>query len=116
MIVGIQGSRNFDDYTIFLRGMGVALRSLPEGDKEFTVLSAGPTNINAFGQEFSNINERSLKAYGIKIRFRKVPPKWLEDNVKTLGYLLYFSKPKETLPSIVDKAEAKDIEVGIYRY
>lgn len=118
MIVGIQGNRNFEDYSIFLRGMGVALRTMNKDgeDKEFIVYSAGPFRVNDFALEFLNVNERSLKAYGIKTRFIKVPPKWLVENVKKLDYVLYFGKPKESLPEIVKVAEAKDIEVGVYRY
>lgn len=118
MIVAIQGSRNFDDYSIFLRGIGVALRTLNEKqeDKEFIVYSAGPFRINEFALEFLNVNERSLKAYGVKTKLMKVPPKWLVDNVSKIDYLLYFGKPKESLPEIVDAAEAKDIQVGVYRY
>jgi hypothetical protein len=118
MIVAIQGSKNFDDYAIFLRGIGVALRTLngKQDDKEFVVYSAGPFRINDYIIEFLNVNERSLKAYGVKAKLVKVPPKWLVDNVSKIDYLLYFGKPKESLPEIVDAAEAKDIEVGIYRY
>lgn len=116
MIVAIQGTKSFDDYAIFLRAMGTALRSLADDDSEITIYSAGPVNINEFGLEFSNISERSLKARGIKIKFIKVPPTWLETNIKSIDYLAYFSKPKEPVSKLVDLADAKDIEVGVYRY
>jgi hypothetical protein len=116
MLVAIQGTRTFDDYAIFLRAMGTALRSIPENDTEFVIYSAGPANINQFGLEFSNVSERSLKARGIKIKFIKVPPSWLETNIKSIDYLAYFSKPKEPVSKLVDLADAKDIEVGVYRY
>ena len=116
MIVAIQGTKSFNDYNIFLRGLGTVLRSLPEDDKEFIIHSVGPTQINSFALGFANITEDSLKAKGIKIRFKKVPLGWLEDHVHTVDYVLYFSKPKEALSSLVKKAEAKDIEVGVYRY
>ena len=116
MIVAMQGSKNFNDYAIFLRAMGTVLSQLDEEDKEFLIFSAGPVNINALGMEFSNVSERSLKARGIKIRFTKVPPSWIENNMSIINHFLYFSKPKETLSPLVDLAEAKDVEVGIYRY
>lgn len=116
MIVAIQGTRAFNDYTIFLRAMGTALKSLPEDDKEFFVFSAGPVNINEFGLEFMNINERSMKGYGIRTKFVKVPPSWIEENIHNIGYFAYFSKPKEPLSKQVELADAKDIEVGVYRY
>jgi hypothetical protein len=33
-----------------------------------------------------------------------------------MNYLAFFSKPKEPVTDIVKAAEAKDIEVGVYRY
>jgi len=116
MIVAIQGTKKFDDYNVFLRAMGVALSSIPEGDAEFTIASAGPLNINQMGLEFSNVSERSLKARGIKIKLIKVPPSWIKENIHSIGYFAFFSKPKETVSELVDLAEAKDIEVGVYRY
>lgn len=116
MIVGVQGTRNFNEYNIFLRAMGTALSSMEESDQEFIIYSVGPTNINSMAMEFSNISERSLKARGIRIRMQRVPAKWMKENVKELDYLAFFSKPKEPVTDIVEAAEAKDIEVGIYRY
>ena len=116
MIVALQGTRNFSDYTIFLRGMGTALSMLPEGDTEINIYSAGPAQINSFGMEFSNISERSLKARGIKIKFIKIPPSWIKNNIHTIDYFVYFSKPKESLSELVELADSKNIEVGVYRY
>ena len=116
MIVAIHGSRSFNDYNIFLRAMHTALTQLPEHDKMITIMSAGPAQINSFGQEFSNITERSLKARGIKIKIVKIPPSWIKDNLNEINYLAYFSKPKESLPEIIELADAKDIEVGVYRF
>lgn len=116
MMVGIQGTKNFNDYNIFLRAMGTALSLMPQNDQEFLVFSAGPHNINSMGLEFVNVSERSFKARGLKTKFVKVPPSWIENNIHDIGYFAYFSKPKEPLSKIVDLAEAKDIEVGVYRY
>ena len=117
MIVAIQGSKGFNDYQVFLRGIGTALKELTDSEnKEFFIFTAGPKNINEFVHEFMNVNERSLKAYGVKAKIVKVPPSWIETNLNKIDYFLYFSKPKETLPAIVAAADAKDIEVGVYRY
>lgn len=116
MIVGIQGSKAFEDYNVFLRAMGVALSSLPEGDTSILVASAGPLNINQMAMEFVNISERSLKARSIKIKLIKVPPSWIKENIHDVNYFAYFSKPKEPISELVDLAEAKDVEVGVYRY
>ena len=116
MIVVIQGTRNFSDYNIFLRAMGTALSSMDKEDNEFLIFSAGPVNINTMGLEFANVSERSLKARGIKIKLTKVPPSWVKQNMKDVDYLAFFSKPKEPVSELVELAEDKDKEVGIYRY
>lgn len=116
MIIAIQGTKSFSDYTIFLRAMGTAMSDLKPEDKEILIYSAGPYQINAMGMEFSNVSERSLKARGIKIRFNKVPPSWLKQNITDIDYFAFFSKPKEPVSDIVTLAENKDIEIGIYRY
>lgn len=115
MIIGIQGSRNFNDYQVFLRAMGTALYDL-DGDKEFIILSAGPHKVNEMAMEFTNVSERSLKAKGIKTKVVKMPPKALKERIADLDYFAYFSLPKETPSDLVKEAEAKDIDVAIYRY
>jgi hypothetical protein len=116
MIIGIQGTKNFNDYTIFLRAMGTALTSMKDGDNEIVIYSAGPMQINAFAMEFSNISERSLKARGKKIKLNKIPPSWLLENIEKIDYVAYFSKPKEPLPDLVELAESHNVDVGVYRY
>lgn len=116
MILVIHGTREFNDYNIFLRGIGTALRDLEPEDKEFVVYSLGPNIINSFALEFMNINERSLKAYGIKPKFRKMPMSWAKENIHDIDYVLYFAAPKQPLSDLVRLAEAKDVEVGVYRY
>ena len=116
MIIGVQGSKNFEDYQIFLRAMGTALSMLDENDKEIVIHSAGPSNINAMSMEFSNIVERSMKARGIKIRMLKSPVGWMKENILDFDYFIYLSKPKENLSELADTAERKGIELGVYRY
>lgn len=116
MILVIQGTKGFNDYSVFLRAMGTAMTSLKDGDGSITIFSAGPMNINAMASEFSNVSERSLKARGIKIKLVKVPPTWIDKNLSIIDYFAYFSKPKEPLSSQVSAADEKDVEVGVYRY
>jgi hypothetical protein len=116
MIIAIQGTKSFTDYSVFLRAMGTAMSNLDENDKEVLIYSAGPYQINAMAQEFSNVSERSLKARGIKIKFNKIPPSWIENNIHDISYFAFFSKPKEPVSKLVDLADAKDVEVGVYRY
>lgn len=96
--------------------MGTAMSSMVSDDKEITIYAAGPAHINSMALEFSNVSERSLKARGIKIRTYKVPAKWLKENIRDVDYLAFFSKPKEPVSDLVEFAEAKDKEVGVYRY
>ena len=116
MIVGIQGTKAFDDYSIFLRAMGTAMSSMTEEDDQIYIYSAGPAKINSFATEFTNIVERSMKARGKKIRLIKVPPTWIAENMADIDYLAMFSKPKEPLSKLVEKAESHNVDVGVYRY
>lgn len=115
MIIGMHGSRNFNDYNVFLRAMGTALYDL-DGDTEFVILTAGPHRVNEMAMEFINISERSLKARGIKTKVVKMPPIALKERIHDLDFFIYFSLPKEPVSDLVHEAEKKDIEVAIYRY
>ena len=114
MIVAVQGTKNFDDYAVFLRGMGTALSSLPDGDTEFIIFSAGPLPTNQFVMEFLNVS--NWKARGIKAKMVKVPPSFIKERIHEVDHFLYFSKPKEPYTDLVDLADAKNIPVGVYRY
>lgn len=116
MIVAVQGSRSFDEYTIFLRAMGTALSMMEKDDDVFIIYAAGPVKINSMATEFVNVSERSLKARGIRARVKRVPASWLKDNMEDLNYFAYFSKPKEAVSELVDYAETINAEVGVYRY
>lgn len=115
MMVAIQGTKSFDDYSVFLRAMGTAMSSM-DGDEGITIFSAGPYQVNAMAMEFVNVSERSLKARGIKIKLVKIPPRWIEENISTIDYFAFFSKPKEPVSKLVDLADSKDVNVGVYRY
>lgn len=116
MIVAVQGSNSFDDYSVFLRAIGVALSSMPANDDAFYIYSAGPARINAMVSEFSNISEKGLKSRGKKLKNYKVAPSWLSENMESVNYFIYLSKPKESVSKLVSEAQLKNIEVGIYRY
>jgi hypothetical protein len=116
MILAVQGSHNFDQYEIFLNGIFRSLKNMSDDDSEILIYSAGPRRVNGMVMEFANVSERSLKGRGIKIKVRKVPPSWLEENIVDVDYLAYFSKPKEPESRLVKVAEAKDIPIGVYRY
>lgn len=116
MIVGVQGSRSFDDYQVFLRAMGVALSNANEEDPYFYIYTAGPAKINSMVMEFVNVSERSMKSRGKKIKMYKVPPSWIEENIQDFNYLAFLSTPNESVSKLVKEAEKQNIEVGIFRY
>ena len=60
MIVVVQGTNEFNDYSVFIRAMGVALSGMKDDDQEFAIYSVGPVRINAMVSEFSNLSERGM--------------------------------------------------------
>jgi hypothetical protein len=116
MIIAIQGTKNFDDYQVFLRAMRVALSELPEEDKSILILSAGPANVNSMGMEFTNISERSLRARGIRIQLRKVPPSIIDARLYEVDYFAFFCLKKEPTSRLFQEAEAKGVESHIYQF
>jgi len=116
MILAVQGTNSFDDYQVFLRAMGVAMSMMHKDDKELLIYSAGPVRINSMVSEFSGVSEKGFKARGMKIKFFKVPSSYIEENLEFVNYLAFFSKPKESATRLVQEAEAKNIEVGLFRY
>ena len=116
MIVAVQGTPEFNEYSVFLRAISVALSGMKEDDKEFIIYSVGPANINSFVSEFSNISEKGMKARGKKIKFYKVPSSWVEENIQYINYFAYLCKPKQKSSKLVGVAELNNVEVGIFQY
>ena len=116
MIVAVQGSKGFSDYTIFLRAMRTALYSMDDKDKDITILSAGPVKVNNMALEFSNVSENGLRARGIRIQTRRVPESLLKDKMKDVGYFAFFSKPGEPVSKMVEIADNLGVSAGVYTY
>jgi hypothetical protein len=116
MIVAVQGTKSFNDYSVFIRAMGVAMSGMQENDNEFVIYSVGPLSINNFVSEFSNLSERGMKARGKKIKFYNAAPSWLDQNMDQVNYFAFLSTPNEPKSKLVHKAESTNIEVGIFRY
>jgi hypothetical protein len=116
MIVAVQGTKEFNDYNVFLRAMSVALSGMKEPDNEFIVYSVGPAKVNNFVSEFCNLSERGMKARGKKIKFYNTAPSWLDTNIEQLNYFVFLSKPNEQKSKLVYAAELKNIEVGVFKY
>ncbi len=116
MNVVVQGTKEFNEYNIFLRAMGVAMSGMSKDDTDFNVYSVGPVKINSMVMEFVNLSERGMKARGMKIRFYKVPFSWVDENMEHINYFAFLSKPKESVSKLIANAELKGKEVGIFRY
>lgn len=116
MILGVQGTRSFNDYNIFLRSMHTALSDMAADDKAITIYAAGTANVNSMVTEFVNISERSLRSRGIKIKFLKLPPSVIQEKILELDYLVFLCKPGERTSELVEIAETNNIDVGIYRF
>jgi len=116
VIVGVQGTNSFDDYNVFLRSMGVALSGLKENDQDFYIYSAGPGNLNSMVMEFVNVSEKGMKNRGKKIKFYKVAPSWLSENMLDVNYFIYLSKEKENISKLVNEAKINNVDVGIFNY
>jgi hypothetical protein len=114
MNVGVQGTKEFSDYRVFLRAMGVALSGETKG--EFNVYTAGPAQINSFTVEFCNLSENSLKSRGIRVRHYKVPASYIEDRSKDFDYFAFFSTPNQRPSILTKKLEMSGVDVGIFRY
>lgn len=114
MNVAVQGTKEFSDYNVFMRAMGVALSSCH--DPEFNVYSAGPANINSYTAEFCNLSENSLKQRGIKVKFMKVPPSYIEDNMNAFDFFAFLSTPNQRPSKLVASAELAGVENAIFRY
>lgn len=114
MNVAVQGTKEFYDYTVFMRAMGVALSSC--SDDEFNVYTAGPAQVNSFTSEFCNLSENGLKRRGIKVRFYKVPPSYIEENIESFDYFAFLSTPNQRPSKLAATAELAGVETGIFRY
>lgn len=115
MIIAVEGSKTFDDYETFMRGMGVALSDLGKDDT-IEVWSAGPYKINSFTAAFCNSSENYLKQKGYRIKFSKVQQNWLAQNISVVDHYAYFSNPNERPSRLTAEAELANIDVSIYRY
>jgi hypothetical protein len=114
MNVAVQGTKEFSDYQVFMRAMGVALSSC--NDNEFNVYTAGPAQVNSYTSEFCNLSEDGLRRRGIKVRFFKVPPSFIQDNIDDFNYFAFLSSPNERPSKLTAAAELAGVETGIFRY
>lgn len=116
MKVVVQGTNEFNDYQIFLRAMGIALSSMHKDDEDYIVYSVGPSQVQSFVSEFCNVSEKGLKARGIKVKFYKTNPQWIEENINNINYFAYFSKPNQYISKLASLAQSKNVELNVFSY
>tara|TARA_R110000803_G_scaffold208395_2_gene277027 strand:- start:123 stop:467 length:345 start_codon:yes stop_codon:yes gene_type:complete len=114
MNIVVQGTKEFSDYNVFMRAMGVALSGIK--DEEFNVYSVGPAKINSFTAEFCNISKNSLRQRGIKTKFYRVPQSFVEDRINTVDYVIFLSNTNQKPSKLVSYAELSGVDVGLFRY
>lgn len=114
MNIAVQGTKEFSDYNVFMRAMGVALSSCEDG--EFNVYSIGPAQINSFTSEFCNLSEEGLRRRGIRVKFFKVAPSWIEEKMSNMDYFVFLSTPNQRPSKLTAIAELLGVETGIFRY
>lgn len=114
MIIAVQGTKSFSDYETFMRAMGVAL-SQPNADNTIEVWSAGPHNVNNYTAAFCNSTENYLRQKGYRVSFKKLPARYIEDNISNVAYLAFFSSKNEKVSPLVASAELNSTEIGIFR-
>lgn len=116
MIIVAEGTRAFDNYELFIKGLTVAMSHIGE-DNYVQVWSLGPYKVNNFTAGFCNSSSNYLKGKGIKIRFSKVSYDWTKQNIDHINYYAFFSNPKEPLSKFANWIQHKEgIEIGIFRF
>lgn len=116
MIVGVQGTPNFNNYNIFLRAMAVALSELKDSEKEFYLYSVGPANVNDMAMEFVNLSERGMRSRGKSIKLFRVTPQWLEKNIDSFDHFAFVANPKERVSNLVSLSKSKNINTNVYNF
>lgn len=115
MKVLVQGSKEFDDYSVFMRAMSVALSSLGE-DKTFEVWAVGPKRTNNLVLEFMNISEEGMANRGINAKVYFPALSWVDTNMKTVDYFIYLSNPGERGTRLLALAERYNVESAHFNY
>ena len=114
MNIVVQGTKNFIDYNVFLRSMGVVLSNFK--DSEFNIYTVGPAQVNSFTAEFCNRSENSFRQRGIKTKFYKVSQEYVQDNMSQFNHFIFLSAPNEKISRLAATADLSGVEVSIFRY
>jgi len=121
MNIVVNGTDKFQDYATFMRAVVVAIDECvsPE-DKKINLYSVGGYKTNQFTAEFINRSERYLKQKGIRPRFMIIPKRDAVEKFDEYDFdmVLFLSGKKENpevLDNLVGAAQARDVDVRIYK-
>lgn len=121
MNIVVNGTDKFQDYATFMRAVVVAIdECLNPEDKKINLYSVGGYKTNQFTAEFINRSERYLKQKGIRPRFMIIPKRDAVEKFDEYDFdmVLFLSGKKETpevLDNLVGAAQARDVDVRIYK-
>lgn len=121
MKVVIQGTKGFDTYELFLRGMHHVILNRAEGDNEIIFYAGGTANINDMLLGFVNITEKTMKSNGVKAKIVRLPPSEIKKKILEVDKVLFFCRPKEPISPLIKYFQDKDPEttsdfVSIWRF
>jgi len=115
MIIAVEGTKSFKDYDVFTRAMGVALSNI-NNDRVIEIWSAGPHNVNNFTAAFCNITENYLRQKGVKISFKKLPSKYIEERLSEIEYFAFLATKNDSKSKLTVIAELNGVETGVFRF
>lgn len=118
MMVVVQATNEFKDYTVFLRAMGVILSCMSQDDNELAIYAVGSkdSKVAEFAMEFCNVSEKGMKLRGKKISMYKTTDAWINEYLKQMNYFAFFSNTKQSTSSLAKRAKEQGVELGIFQY
>lgn len=118
MMVVIQGTNEFKEYSVFLRAMGVVLSNMKPEDKELALYVVGSRNskIQEFAMEFCNLSERGMKGRGKKIQMHQTTDSWVSTYLSQMNYFAFFSNTKQPISVLAKKAKDQGVELVTFQY
>jgi hypothetical protein len=57
-----------------------------------------------------------MKSRGKSIKFIKVTPQWLEENISEVSHFAFLSNPKEPVSKIVHVSKLNNINTNVYNF
>jgi hypothetical protein len=121
MKILVYGSKSFEDYPTFMRGVVVAIEeNLYKQDKQIKLLAAGPRRINGYAAEFINRSEGLFRQKKIWTKFTRVKYEDVLENLEKyeIDHIVSFnskSDPDKTFDAIIRKAEKLKIPASYYK-